>query len=91
MVYHCAMPKSKVRKKKGARRGPTQSKHEIKPEHRGPSPTWYVVVMFALMAVGVIVIILNYMGLTPGETSNTWLVGGLAAIAVGFGMTLNFH
>ena len=85
------MPKSKVRKKKNARRGPTPPKHDIAPQHRGPSPTWYVAVMFGLMAVGVIVIILNYMGLTPGETSNAWLIGGLAAIAVGFGMTLNFH
>ena len=85
------MPKSKVRKKKGVRRGPTQPKTVAKKQARDPSPTWYIAIMFGLMALGTVVIILNYIGLMPGETSNTWLISGLAAIAVGFGMTLNFH
>jgi hypothetical protein len=54
------------------------------------SPKWYVFTMFGLMAIGVVVIVLNYVGLTP-ETNNTYLIGGLAAIAVGFMMTLNYH
>ncbi len=85
------MPKSKVRKKKKQRpRGPTQpSTPEAK--YKEESPTWYVVVMFGLMLIGGLIIILNYMDLTPGQTSNAWLIAGLASIAVGFGMTLNYH
>jgi hypothetical protein len=83
------MPKSKVRKKK-KNRSSSPAPPPVKKEH-GPSPTWYVVLMFGLMGVGMIVIILNYMGLTPGETSNFWLVTGLAGIAAGFAMTLNYH
>jgi len=86
------MPKSKVRKNakgKAQRRSalppPVSSEYKDK-----SSPRWYVVVMFGLMAIGVIVIVLNYVGLTP-ETNNTYLIGGLAAIAVGFMMTLNYH
>ncbi len=84
------MPKSKTRKKKKNRSRstppPTPEKKDL-----GPSPTWYVAVMFTLMAIGMIVIILNYIGLTPGDTSNFWLVIGLGGIAVGFGMTLNYR
>lgn len=55
------------------------------------SPQWYVVLMFALMAIGGLVIIINYIGLLPGSPTNTYLFGGLGAIAVGFAMTLNYH
>jgi len=44
------------------------------------------VLMFALWAVGLLVIILNYMGVLPGSADggNGWyLVGGLAAILGG--------
>lgn len=84
------MPKSKGRKKKKNR---SRSTPPPPPEKKdlGPSPTWYVALMFGLMAIGMLIIILNYIGLTPGDTSNFWLVVGLAGIAVGFGMTLNFR
>ena len=86
------MPKSKVRKKAKAK---SQRKSALPPtvkkEYKDTSsPLWYVVIMFGLMAIGVLVIVLNYVGLTP-ETNNTYLIGGLAAIAVGFMMTLNYH
>jgi len=86
------MPKSKVRKKAKARAQrrnalPPPVSHEYKDKS---SPLWYVVLMFGLMAIGVIVIVLNYVGLTP-ETNNTYLIAGLVAIAGGFMMTLNYH
>ena len=86
------MPKSKVRKKA---KGRAQRKNALPPPVSAEfkdksSPTWYVVTMFGLMAIGVVVIVLNYVGLTP-ETNNTYLIGGLAAIAIGFMMTLNYH
>jgi hypothetical protein len=43
------------------------------------------------MALGTLVILLNYMDLMPGGTSNSWLLTGLAGIAGGFAMTLNFR
>ncbi len=52
---------------------------------------WYVVAMFALMGLGVLLILANYINLLPGGTSNTWLMVGLAGIAAGFGMTLNYR
>jgi hypothetical protein len=86
------MPKSKMRKKA---KGKAQRKSALPPtvakEYKDTSsPLWYVVTMFGLIAIGVLVIVFNYVGLTP-ETNNTYLIGGLAAIAVGFLMTLNYH
>lgn len=51
----------------------------------------YQIIMFALMGVGLLVILANYIGLVPGGTDNKFLVFGLGGIAVGFGMTLWYH
>jgi hypothetical protein len=84
------MPVSKGRRK--ANRRPTPPSKPMTTAHqKGPSPTWYVVTMFGLMGVGVLVILANYINLLPGGTSNTWLMVGLAGIAAGFGMTLNYR
>ncbi len=53
---------------------------------KGPSPRWVPVLMFGLWTVGLLVIILNYMGVLPGSADggNGWyLVGGLTAILAG--------
>jgi len=34
---------------------------------------------------------MNYMGVLPGGTSNTYLLGGLAGIGVGFAMTMDYR
>lgn len=90
--YSVGMPKSKVRKKakakKQARSVPTP---EVQAKTKGPSPTWYVALMFGLMGVGLVVILLNYMGVLPGDANNRNLIIGLGGIAVGFGMTLGWH
>ena len=83
------MPKSTVRKKKKGKRPPPRAVEPVKAQ--GPSPTWYIALMFGLIALGGIIIILNYIGLVPGDTGNRYLIAGLVAIAVGFGMTLNFR
>lgn len=52
----------------------------------GSSPRWIPVLMFSLWAVGLFVIILNYMGVLPGSADggNGWyLVGGLGSILAG--------
>jgi hypothetical protein len=78
------MPKSKGRRK------PKRVSPIAPPppkDHR-PSPVWYAAIMFTLMAIGVIVIVINYIGLLPGGTDNNYLYMGLGAIAAGFLMTL---
>ena len=52
---------------------------------------WYVATMFGLMAIGIIVILINYIDILPGGTSNLWLLLGLGGIGVGFAMTLNYR
>jgi hypothetical protein len=80
------MPKSKGRRKpKRIIQEPPQAKEEK------VSPQWYVVLMFSLMAVGVIVIMLNYLSLLPGGQRSLFLYTGLASIAAGFVMTMNYH
>ena len=53
---------------------------------KAPSPRWVPILMFALWGVGLLAIILNYMGVLPGSADggNGWyLVGGLTAILAG--------
>jgi len=84
------MPVSKGRKK--AKKRPAPPPRTTEPaKTKGPSPAWYVALMFGLMGVGVAVIVINYVGVLPGGTSNVYLVSGLAGIAVGFAMTLNYR
>ena len=56
------------------------------PKNKAPSPLWVPVVMFALLACGTLVIIVNYLGLLPGEQQNRYLLLGLAQITAGFVM-----
>jgi hypothetical protein len=81
------MPKSKGRRKPQRRTRPAPPP----PEKHKESPTWYVALMFSLMAIGGIVIILNYIGVLPGSSDSKYLFSGLGAIAIGFLMTLNYY
>ena len=55
------------------------------------SPKWYAAMMFTLMAIGVVVIILNYIDLVPGGHRSIFLYSGLGSIAAGFLMTMNYQ
>jgi hypothetical protein len=78
------MPKSKGRKKGSGQR------YQLRPDRRAKtrsSPSWYGPLLIVLMAVGVIVIVLNYIGLMPGtndQASPVWLWVGLGLIGAGF-------
>lgn len=78
------MPESKRRKPKHS--GPTQSR-KPKEVTRDPSPTWYVVLMFAMMALGVALVLLRYFL----SWDNIVLVLGLGFIAGGFLMTTGYR
>ena len=61
---------------------------------KGPSPRWVPVLMFALWGVGLLLIILNYMGVLPGaaDGGNGWyLVAGLVSILAGIMVATQYH
>jgi hypothetical protein len=78
------MPKSKGRKKQQNRR--YQLGASPKAKHKA-SPRWYGPMIIVLMAIGVAIIVLNYVGLIPGTESTAspvWLWVGLGFIGAGF-------
>ncbi|MGH9304306.1 MAG: cell division protein CrgA [Acidimicrobiales bacterium] len=56
------------------------------PKDRRKSPAWFGVVLLALLILGLLVIVLNYVKLLPGGVSNFYLIAGIGAIVVGLGM-----
>ena len=56
-----------------------------------PSPRWSTVLMSALMIIGVLLIVLNYLTLLPGSVSRWYLWSGLGLIGAGFLMTTNYN
>jgi hypothetical protein len=54
------------------------------PRGKKVSPPWVPVVMLASLIVGVVVIVVNYLGVFPGGASNWYLLLGLGLIASGF-------
>ena len=53
------------------------------PREYKTSPMWVPVLMFALLAVGMVLIFVNYLGVLPNGTSNVNLGLGLGAICAG--------
>lgn len=82
------MPEPKRRKPK---QGPTRSRTPrsvIEARSQPPSPTWYVVLMTILMALGVIMVVSRFMFVQLDQ----WvLYVGLLLIAAGFLMTTNYR
>lgn len=72
------MPKSKSKRR--------QYQPPPKPKAK-PSPRWLGPTILTFMFAGVIIIILNYLGMIPGTggATNLYLWVGLGLIAVGFG------
>ena len=54
------------------------------PREKKVSPRWVPVLLLTLLIGGMLVILLNYLGVLPGGTKNEYLLGGLALITVGF-------
>ncbi len=77
------MPKSKSRPKRHGQR--YQLEPARKQKHKA-SPRWYGPLVLGVMALGVITIVLNYVGKVPGSsgTENGYLFLGLGLIGIGF-------
>ena len=61
------------------------------PASRRKSPTWMLVLIFGTLGLGVLSILLDYLGVLPGGASNWYLLGGLALLAVGFASATKYH
>lgn len=61
------------------------------PKEQKVSPMWVPVLMFALLGLGVLVIVLNYVNLLPGDANNGYLLLGLVLITLGFVTATNYH
>lgn len=67
------------------------------PREQKVSPVWVPVLMGVLLALGVVVILLNYVallptwGFLPDDTSNMWLLVGLALILAGIVVATQWH
>ncbi|MDH3754154.1 MAG: cell division protein CrgA [Acidimicrobiia bacterium] len=55
------------------------------------SPGWVPVLMFGLLGIGVVIILANYVGFVPGDTSNWYLLLGLGFILSGIITATQFH
>lgn len=49
------------------------------------------IMLLAFLILGVLTIMLNYLGALPGGASNWYLLTGLGLIFVGFGMATRYH
>ena len=61
------------------------------PAEMRSSPRWYPVLILAFFAIGVVGIMLNYVGLLPGGASNIYLFIGLGFIVAGFVAATRWH
>ncbi len=59
--------------------------------HEKISAPWVPVVMFGLLIVGVVIILANYVGWVPGDTSNWYLLLGLGFVLGGIITATQFH
>ncbi|MDQ6784884.1 MAG: cell division protein CrgA [Actinomycetota bacterium] len=60
-------------------------------EARRPSPWWVPTIMLAFFGLGVLSIILNYLGVLPSSPSNVYLLAGLGLIIFGFITSTRWH
>lgn len=67
------------------------------PKELKVSPAWVPVLMFALLGIGTLIILLNYVellptwGFLPDGTSNMWLLSGLVLILAGIIVATQWH
>jgi Cell division protein CrgA len=61
------------------------------PRQMRSSPAWVPVMIVAFFVVGVLVIMLNYLGLLGGSANNAYLFIGLGLIVAGFIASTRWH
>jgi hypothetical protein len=61
------------------------------PAYKKVSPPWWPATMFVPWALGILMIILNYVSLLPGAVSNWYVFGGLGLILAGIIAATQYH
>ena len=61
------------------------------PKEQRKSPAWVGVLLLALLVLGLLLIVLNYVGVLPSGTHNYYLVAGIVAIIAGLVMATTYH
>jgi hypothetical protein len=79
----CLVPQSKSKR----------SRYTPPPQKKAaPSKLWVPVAMATLLALGLLVVILNYLNFLPGnDTENRYLLLGIGLISGGFLMATNYR
>jgi hypothetical protein len=62
-------------------RGKITARRPVGDDH---SPKWYGWLIVALLGVGMLIIVLNYLAVLPGSVSSWYLISGLAVMFAGF-------
>lgn len=84
-------PKRKVQGGRVTPKGTRPAGEQFLPPEAKVSPTWVPILLFSLLAAGTVLIIVNYLGLIPGGTSNWWLLAGLGLILGGVITATQLH
>jgi len=61
------------------------------PRELRSSPWWVPALILTFFGLGLLCIVLNYLGLLPGGVSNDYLFGGLGFIVAGFITSTRYH
>ena len=61
------------------------------PREMRSSPPWVPVLFLVFFGVGLLAIVLNYLGVLPGGTKNVYLFIGLGCIVAGFIGATRYH
>lgn len=72
-------------------KGTRPAGEQFLPPEAKVSPTRVPILLFSLLAAGTVLIIVNYLGLIPGGTSNWWLLAGLGLILGGVITATQLH
>jgi hypothetical protein len=84
---------SRTAKGTSGRSGPAPSSRYTPPipAYKKVSPPWWPATMFVPWGLGIVMIILNYVGVLPGSVSNWYVFGGLGLILVGIIAATQYH
>jgi hypothetical protein len=61
------------------------------PKEQRQSPQWFAPVLLGFLVLGLLTIVLNYVNVLPGGTSNWYLISGIGLIIVGLFMATFYH
>jgi hypothetical protein len=88
-----AKPDKHVGNKTGRYISPEARGHYTPPigKYTRQSPQWYGPAIVGLFVLGLLTIILNYLGVLPAATSAWYLLAGIVIIFLGFAAMMRYH